>query len=144
MGIFDVLSSGNKTELKDEKEAFVAIVFGCMAADGEISNEEVGSMIGVFSTKQMFNGVNVNDIFKKVAKLHNQLGGAEKLIEAAASKITENLKLTTFANAVDLVMADGFAHDKEKSLLSLLQSKLSISDADATKIMEVIVIKNRG
>jgi len=144
MGIFDALSSGNKVEIKDEKEAFVAVVFACMAADGEISNEEVSSLVNIFNTKQMFNGVNVGEIFKKVSKLFNQLGGPIKLIEAAAPKISDTLKLTVFANAVDFVLSDGFAHDKEKSLLETLQNLLNIDNENASKIMEVIIIKNKG
>jgi hypothetical protein len=54
------------------------------------------------------------------------------------------LRATTFALATDLALADGRIGDKEKAFIDELQTVLQIDEATAVKIVEVLLIKNRG
>lgn len=63
---------------------------------------------------------------------------------ADAKAIPADLRPTTFALATDLVLADGRIGDREKSFIDQPQAVLRIDDATALKIVEVLLIKNRG
>jgi hypothetical protein len=44
----------------------------------------------------------------------------------------------------DLALADGRIRDREKAFIDELQAVLQIDEATAVKIVEVLLIKNRG
>lgn len=142
MGLFDKFKSN--VEINDEKEAFFATVFACMAVDGEISQEEQVELMGILSKKQIFRNTNIRSMVEKTVKLFQQVGGSMPLIEIAAPKISDNLKLTLFATCADLVLADGVVNQAEKNLMESLQKLLSVDAANAEKVIEVIIIKNKG
>jgi hypothetical protein len=54
------------------------------------------------------------------------------------------LRATTFALAADLALADGRIGDREKMFIDELQTVLQVDEATAVKIIEVLLIKNRG
>jgi hypothetical protein len=58
--------------------------------------------------------------------------------------LPEELRDTAFANACDLLLADGGIEDEEKEFLDSLQRKLEIPGDQAISIVEVMVIKNKG
>ena len=58
--------------------------------------------------------------------------------------LPEELRETVFANACDIILADGVVEGEEKALLEKLQKKLELSGDEAMDIVKVMVIKNRG
>jgi hypothetical protein len=70
--------------------------------------------------------------------------GVEKLIQKASQSLPEDLRDTVFANACDLVLADGVVEDEEKEFLDNLQKILEIDGDTALTIVEVMIIKNKG
>lgn len=70
--------------------------------------------------------------------------GPEALMNRAADALPPDLKDTAFANACDLVLADGSVEDEEKAFLDNLQKKLGISGDLALTIVEVMIVKNKG
>jgi tellurite resistance protein len=71
-------------------------------------------------------------------------GGAEKLVEKCAPVVPEELAETAFAHACNIVLADGVVEDEEKEFLNTVMRHLDISKDRATKIVRVMVIKNKG
>lgn len=47
-----------------------------------------------------------------------------------------------FSLAVDFVLADGTVEDEEKELIGYLQSKLRVTDDQASTIVNVLALKN--
>lgn len=58
--------------------------------------------------------------------------------------VREDAEENTFALAVDLPLADGRMSDREKAFIDELQEVLHIDDDTAAKIVEVLLIENRG
>jgi hypothetical protein len=54
------------------------------------------------------------------------------------------LKTTAFANACDIVLADGVVEDDEKEFLDKLQNQLDIPSDEAVNIVQVMIVKNKG
>jgi len=70
--------------------------------------------------------------------------GLPAILTGCAKVIPSELRSTTFALATDLALADGRVGDREKAFIDELQAVLQIDDATALKIVEVLLIKNRG
>jgi uncharacterized membrane protein YebE (DUF533 family) len=70
--------------------------------------------------------------------------GLPAVLTGCAKVIPSDLRATAFALATDLTLADGRIGDREKAYLDELQGVLQIDDATAEKIVEVLLIKNRG
>jgi uncharacterized tellurite resistance protein B-like protein len=132
-------------EINDEKEAFMAVIYACMAADNDVSNQEYDEMIHILSGKQLYVNTDLRMIFNKIKTLHQSIGyNSFKLIELAADKINESLRLTLYAHAIEIFLSDKNFHANEKQLATYLQRALEIDTRWAKKIQEVITIKNRG
>jgi tellurite resistance protein len=83
------------------------------------------------------------NILNKVAGLVKKRGiGA--VLQAAKVSLNQDELGAAFFVAVDLVLADGVVDDNEKKFLEELQRTIGMDDATATKIAEVVVIKNKA
>jgi uncharacterized membrane protein YebE (DUF533 family) len=79
---------------------------------------------------------------KLVTILNNE--GVGGLVAIAKSSLPDELRETAFVCATDIALADGVIEDNEKKLLEELQQVLGISDEIGQKILQVMMIKNRG
>lgn len=70
--------------------------------------------------------------------------GLPAVLTACARSIPANLRPTAFALAADLVLSDGRMGDRERSFLDELQGVLRIGDPTALRILDVLLLKNRG
>lgn len=133
------------SEILDEKEAFLAVIFACMSADNHISGQELKEMNYILSQKKMYAGADILKIYNKIQSLYQFIGyNSFKLIELAADKISPEMKLTVYAHSINIFLADKNFHANEKQLATYLQKILGIDDPTATKINEVIEILNVG
>ncbi|MBE9176855.1 tellurite resistance TerB family protein [Synechocystis salina LEGE 06155] len=73
-----------------------------------------------------------------------QREGFGSLLQTAIASLPHELGETVFAVATDLVLADGEVTREEENLLNSLYTALGISEATAIKIIDVMMIKNRG
>ena len=64
-------------------------------------------------------------------------------MKASAEELSEELRLTAFACAVDISLADGVLEDSEKDIINQLASALAIPENTAVSIIEVMLIKNK-
>ncbi|MSQ25776.1 MAG: Tellurite resistance protein TerB [Dehalococcoidia bacterium] len=148
MGLFDK-AFGKKDEgpLKlNEREAFSAVCVLAVAADGVIDDAEVRRIIVSLAEKRLFRGQRMEEMVRLLndGAKNVQKRGAAAVIEAAKQALSAELRETAFVLSADLVLADGEVDDKEKKFLEDFQKALGISDELALKIIEVVVMKNRG
>ena len=145
MGLFDGVLG--KTETKfTEAEGMAGIALCAVAADGVITEEEAAGLGTSLARMNLYSGMSnrdVNKIFEKCISVIRK-NGVDQLLQLSSQAITPNLKPTAFAIATDLLMADGHVAPEEKAFLERIQKSLSVDDATALKIVEVIAIKNRG
>lgn len=147
MGIFDTLFSGMETRTKlNAQESFAGILLAASACDGHISEEEFnGILIAIFRMK-LFSRINEKEFRKVMNKLMGVLKkhGPEKLAEGCCENLPEDLRKSAFANACNIVLADGNVDPDEKEFISQLTGLLQLDSALAKTIAQVMVIKNKG
>jgi len=146
MGLFSFSKKPSSSDTFTKQEAFLAIALATSAADGNIVEEEAKGMFAYLLQMRMFDGYTerqVVDMFKKLVNvLENEgIGG---LVAIAKNSLPDDLRETAFACAVDIALADGVVEDSEKNLLEELQQALDVSEEIGEKILEVLMIKNRG
>ncbi len=147
MGLFDSLFGGMEASKKlTEQEAFAGILLGASACDGHIADDEVGSLVTTLIRMKMFrrfDGKQFNSMLNKLVGVVKKKG-VETLIDGCAESIPDALRETAFANAVDIVLADGVVEQDEKDFMELVRTKLRIPKEQALEIVSVMVAKNKG
>ncbi len=141
MGLFNL---GGSAEIANEKEAFFAVIFACMAADGEIAPEEEINLINLLASRPTFRKFDLRDAMKKIQRILKETKSLEALLDKAVEKIPAELRPTVYTNAVDFVLADGEVAAEEEVVVAMLKSKLGISDDLSKKIIEVVILKNKA
>ena len=127
-------------------EAFAALALIAVAADGYITASESKAITTTFSRMQLFTDYSEKKMHTMVDQLLNQIRdqGSDALLTAALEKLPKDLRETAFAVVTDITLADGEISEEEESLLNSLYSSLEISEETANKIIDVMVIKNKG
>lgn len=127
----------------NEQEAWIAIFFAVMASDKVLSGVEVNTLSRHLVLKALFVGHNVEASYEKVMRAQQQMT-SKLMIDAAAPGVSEDNRRTVMALACDIVMSDGILSQEENQLLTYLGSALSLNVEDLSRIVDVIIIKNKG
>jgi tellurite resistance protein len=149
MGLFGNRLSGLRTQnqsVMSPAEAFAAITLVSVGVDGYFSDEEVSTLISSLTRMHMFRSYSADVLRRMFDKLLGtaQREGFGSLLQTAIASLPHELGETVFAVATDLVLADGEVTREEENLLNSLYTALGISEATAIKIIDVMMIKNRG
>ena len=147
VGLFDSLFGGMEGSAKlTPQESFAGILLGASACDGHIADEEVQGLVTALLRMKMYQRFNEKQFNQTLNKVHGVLKkkGVEFLIDGCSETLPAELKETAFANACDIVLADGIVEPDEKAFIDRLQLKLGISNDTALTIVQVMVIKNKG
>lgn len=148
MGLFDKIAGGRKQTQTTlgPAEAFAAIALIAVAADGYMTDSEAQAITTTLSRMQSFRSYPADVMRKMIDRLLGilQREGIEVLFNAAITTLPDELKETSFAVATDIVLADGEVTEEEEKLLNDLYRALEISEANAVKIIDVMLIKNKG
>lgn len=147
MGIFDTHVQSDTSAIiytpQSEQEAWVAIMYACMAVDGEISDTEIDKMCELLIVKKLFNNKDIADYYEPVMKAHN-LAGSRSIIDNSVSTIDAPNKPTLFALTMEILLADGILGDNEKKIAEYLSTSLELNNELAKKIVDVMLLKNKG
>lgn len=146
MGFFSKIlgGGGGAPTAFTKEESFTGLLLAAIAADGYISNEEIADFHSFVTKSKLLSSMNGNEYNKMIDKLLKVLRkeGVDALVDASATSLPENLRESVFAIACDLFFSDGTVDSDEEKLLEKIKDLLEINDALATKIVEVMVIKN--
>ena len=84
---------------------------GASGCDGHIADEEVGGLVTALLRMKLYQRFSDKHYNQMLNKLHGTLKrkGVDTLIDACVDALPENLRETAFANACDIVLADGVA-----------------------------------
>ncbi|MEZ2227777.1 MULTISPECIES: tellurite resistance TerB family protein [unclassified Microcoleus] len=148
MGLFDKIAQTRQhSEVTlGPAEAFAAIALIAVAADGYINDNESQVLSITLSRMQLFRSY-PNDVMKKMLDrllMLLQRQGVQVLFNAALATLPDELKETVFAVTTDIALADGEVSEEEEQLLNDLYIALEISEEIALKIIDVMLIKNKG
>lgn len=149
MGLFDSFRQSGKVEQQvtlGPAEAFAGIMLIVVAADGYLADDEIILLNTVLSRMRMYRGYSTDVMRRMFDNLCGILRrqGSSALMEAALATLPHDLYETTFAVATDLVLADGTVAPEEEELLGSLCRALQLPPNQVNKIIEVMLIKNRG
>ncbi len=127
-------------------EAYIAIIFSAIMADEDISANEMDKLkflVGKYRGMENLSEEDFNTLIERF-KTTIKEKGIGNFLTAATGRLNEGLRQSAFANAVDIALADGSVHDKEKQFLSKLQKAVGVSNRLAKTIVDVVSIKNQG
>src|SRR5262245_642109 len=149
MGLFDNLFSSEKGSSSRElgkAEAFAGILLCACAADGHIADEEARGLVTLMGRMKMFENWSDDKFNSTIDRMLGLIRrqGVEKVIKKCAEVLPQQLHPTVFAQACELVLADGVVEEEEKAFLEQLQRDLQMSGDEALTIVEVMIIKNKG
>lgn len=147
MGIFDSLFGGLETSTKlSPQESFAGILLAASACDGHISEDEFHRLLAALFRMKLFERINEKQFDKVMNKLMGVLKkhGPDTLVEGCCETLPESLRKAAFANACNIVLADGILEEDEKEFVNSLKSKLKLEANVAKTIAQVMVIKNKG
>ena len=148
MSLFDdVLEDGSFQEQPfGPQEGFAGVMLGASACDGHIADEEVQSLMTILHRMKLYSRITPNQFGSMMDRILGVLkrGGPEKLMEQAIPALPPELRETAFANAVDVVLADGIVEPDEKEFIDKLSMQLEMDEKRAKAIIKVMVYKNKG
>ena len=147
MGLLDNVFGGfAKEEPFGPQDGFAGVLLCAAACDGHIADEEVQNLFTTLNRMKLYQNITQQRYGSMMDRLVGILKrtGPEGLLERAAPAVPPELRETAFANACDLVLADGVVDPAEKEFINDLMTRLSISGDQAITIVEVMVVKNKG
>jgi hypothetical protein len=127
-------------------EAIASLLVAAITVDGNLNTDEaarIGDVLGTSRLLRQAGDGSMDAVANRAIALLSD-HGLPAILTGCAKAIPSDLRATTFALATDLVLADGRIGDKEKAFIDELQTLLQIDEATAVKIVEVLLIKNRG
>jgi tellurite resistance protein len=129
-----------------DKEAVVAILFLSVTADAEIAPEEEELVVAASNRMKLLRDQGIADFNATVERVRDAIDakGRAEVLAAGVKGLPAELKETVYALAGDIVFADGTALPEELTFLREAQEALGVPDELATKVIEVMRIKNRG
>lgn len=149
MGLFDKIYSSNSSATSNsgytplsDYEAWVAILYACIAVDGNVSDVENDVMMRLLIFKNKFSNIEIIPFYKNAMHANREFG-PKYLIDKSSPLVKEEDRPTVLALAAELILSDGIITVEEKELLEYLTLKLGIEEVLASKIIEVILIKNK-
>lgn len=127
-------------------EGVAGVLLAASACDGHIADEEVQSLFTILGRMRLYQHVPPHKFNSMMDRLLGVLkrGGPEKVLESAIPAVPVELRETVFANACDIVLADGVVEPDEKAFIDELLIKLEIDRTRAKTIVQVMVFKNEG
>lgn len=147
MDLFDeAFGSFTQQQPLGPREAYAGVLLCASACDGHIADEEVQGLMTALVRMKLYQHVPGNQFGSMMDRLIGMLkrGGPEKLLDQVYSLVPPEMAETAFANACNIVLADGTVEENEKEFMNNLVVKLGIPQERALAIIRVIVIKNKG
>lgn len=143
MGLFGNAFSGSRTFPTTEPEAVMGTLIAVIAADGDISDDEVQAFMYLANNTKSLGPMEPN-VFRGhvdtcLAVLRRE--GPGPLMEKCAGLISAGKRQPLFINACDLIMRDGRVEQEEEGLVETLQTRLGIDDEFARSAVALILSK---
>ncbi len=128
------------------QEGFAGVLLCASACDGHIGDEEGQSINLILGRRRLYERLTQQQFCSMMDRLMGELkrGGPEKLLEKSLPAVPPELRETAFANAVDIVLADGTVEEEERQFIDDLGGKLEVDQKRAKTIVQVMVYKNQG
>jgi hypothetical protein len=145
MGLFSNILGSTSTPTKlNEQESFLAILLSAVAADGNISDEEIADFTSTANKAKLLQNLNGQQYKSVIDKLFVILKreGPDQLMNLGVEGLSEKYYKGAFAIVCDLLFSDGRIEKEEEVLLEKYKDKLKIDNETALNVVSVIAMKN--
>ena len=124
-------------------ESFLCLLLSAAAADGNVSLEEQAEIHALARRSRALKSVNPNQLAAANAAVSQRLKARPEGLREACESLPLDMRLPVFAHCVDIILADGALLPVEADFLNKIMSFLGLESADAKRVMEVMLVKNR-
>jgi len=127
-------------------DAFIALFIAAMEANGNVSAVEGVRAHHLIWSMNRFRDQSADHVGHHIERMRVLVGlhGANVVLDAAARAIPSRLRTSAFALAADLLLADGKVDRSERRFLERLRTGLCLDEAEAQRITEVVLVKNKA
>lgn len=143
---FLLSTEARKQEVFTTAEAFTAISLAAIASDGYLSQQRADDISSALLRLKLFTNSSSDAVAQMLDRLLGILrrDGFNVLFNSAKEALPQNLREAAFAVATDLVLSDSIVTEEERNFLNDLHQALNLDSMTATKIVEIMTIKNQG
>ena len=137
------LTLGKEAVAWSKEEAFLAVLFAAATCDGRLSSEEHEELLALVHRSRVLKVLSTDQLATINVTIALRLRDTDTALRDACVALPEEMRPTAFAQALDLVLADGQLSEDEADFLNTLILHMQLSGADVERIADVILLKNR-
>lgn len=120
-------------------EAYLAVLLAAATADGRVDDAERQMILWISRRSRALRDMSVEALSAANESVNQRLQSADAL-QDACDTLPVDLVPSVFAHCCQLALADGELSSEETRYLQQLASALKLEEAQAAKILEVILI----
>ena len=129
-----------------EQNALLKLMMLTSAADGALSERELGAIADLCRTLPVFAGLNYEDVIAVSADTSAMLDhedGVDHLLEEARTALPERLHPTAYALAVEIAVSDRALKQEELRLLDMIATQFSVDPVTRASVEESARVRHR-
>ncbi len=124
----------------DPRRFLIEAMLGAMEADGEVTEEELGTFEGNLATHELFHGLSGEELSRLTDLAADAIreagGGRNRLPDIAKHLPSRSQRLTAYAMACEICVADRDLAESEIEFLDQMQKALGLEDGEAKEVFE--------
>lgn len=124
-------------------EAFLCLLLCAVSADGIMAREEQEEVKALLMRSRALKTLNQSQLAAANAVIQKRISERKNGLEEACTSLPSDMRLPAFAHCVDIILSDGNLAPVEADYLNRITGMMGLEAADAKRVMEVLLIKNR-
>lgn len=144
MGLFDSFKTKVEPTFNTQRSV-MTIVVSALLADGQASQDEVRGLRSMCARSPIFASNSKDEdgaVIDFAVTVHEQFGF--DAVSKAAASLSQELRETAFAFAIEVVLSDGVVGKDEEAFIERLVGVLKIPDELARAVIGVTLVRSRG
>ena len=124
--------------IRNDREAFMLILFAVISADMSLYDSEIDALLSVCKSRNQFQDTDLEVMLDHIMEISLEANGAINLLRPALEQLQQPQKEAAFICSLDLVLADGNVHENETLLITELKQLLGLNPDFAAQAEEII------
>jgi uncharacterized tellurite resistance protein B-like protein len=133
----------NKTGDWPIPDAFLCCILAAAAADNRMTEEERIEVLALSRRSKVLKKLSPAELAKANENVKQKMSTRPQAVQEACESLPVDMRLPLFAHCVDIVLADGTWHPAEAELLARLVGFMRLDTAEARRIIETMMVKNK-
>lgn len=124
------------------EQALVAVLYSAASVDGDVDEREREEMVAFERRSRTLKRLKPEELKAVNREVVDRLHYGEGSLAAACAALPAELRLPVFAQAFDVLLADGALKDTEADFVNTLILALKLDRQDVERIAAALAIKN--